>query len=338
VWYERFKRPLAFAFVFASVFALIAVTVSVVRPQFFGQMAQIIAVDVPVLKMWQESEGLQDTLVNGSSGGQVRLLQHMLSQDLSIYPEASITGYFGPLTKEAVSRFQMMYDLPVTGVINDNTRRKLNEVFFEHLCPKAPEDTPDRMLTQITHDYPLEEDYVPQGLINITGRVPTQGIVCLRADVLPYLKEMFLAARKENIALSVTSGFRKPAIQQHLFDYWIDLEGPDAVREIARPGVSEHQLGTVVDLTDSSIEYKSTSDMFDEGDGWQWLREHAHEYGFVMSYPEGNEDLTGFGYEPWHWCYVGKDVASALYSRNMLLIELESDEIANILADVRDVE
>lgn len=292
------------------------------------QLAQIIAIETSLLKKWQESGALRQTLAYDSEGPSVSLLQRMLSQDPIIYPEKKITGYYGDNTKNAVINFQKDYSLPVTGEVDEITLKKLNEIFLSSLCPEPEVVYPDLLMRKIQRTNKLPLDYVPAGLEEISKKVRTAGIACLRPDVTPHLVRMFADASRDGVELMVTSGYRKPEIQKYLYDFWIEIEGPGVAEEIAEPGVSEHQLGSTVDLTDASIGYAGVDYRFESSRGGAWLAEHAHTYGFILSYPEHKRNVTGFSYEPWHWRYVGADVASELKSRRLVYNEANFDKVA----------
>jgi len=281
-----------------------------------NQLAQIIAVETELLKQWQQSKGLKNTLAYNSSGADVSLLQRMLSQDPNIYPDKKITGYYGNLTRKAVLRFQTEYNLPKTGAVDTATKNKLNEVFLQFLCPEQTVIYPDLFNREIQKQQKIPSDYVPPALANITNQIKTVGITCVRQEVVGPLIQMFRDAEQGGVYLAVTSGYRKHDIQKYLYDFWLKIEGQDALDEIAEPGASEHQLGTTVDLTDASIGYAGVDDRFANSDGGRWLEQNAQRYGFVMSYPKGKERITGYKYEPWHWRFVGKDIATVLYNQN----------------------
>ena len=95
--------------------------------------------------------------------------------------------------------------------------------------------------------------------------------------------------------------------------------------------MSEHQLGLTVDLTDSSIAYKGVDIKFGESKGGKQLIKNAHKYGFTMSYQKGKENITGYKYELWHWCYVGVDIATFLYNQNKVFSEMDFDLIEKII-------
>jgi D-alanyl-D-alanine carboxypeptidase len=278
-----------------------------------SSVAQIIAVEVDVLKKWQEQGALRRTLAYDASGSDVRLLQRMLSQDVAVYPEKKVTGWYGNATRAAVERFQAAYNLPVTGAVDSATKDMLNSIFFSELCPKPYAVHPEYLLRKILPSDPLPLTYVPPELVDISKRVKTAGIACLRSDVALSLERMFIAAKKDGVDLMVTSGYRKPEIQQYLYLFWFGIYGESAVNEIAKPGASEHQLGSTVDLTDASIGFANVDPRFAGSAGGTWLVAHAREYGFILSYPKGKTAVTGYSYEPWHWRFVGTSTAATLW-------------------------
>jgi len=167
-------------------------------------------------------------------------------------------------------------------------------------------------MKKVRTNTPVPSDYVSPLLKDISAKVKTVGIVCLRSDVLPYVVQMFADAERDGVELMITSGYRKPEIQKYLYDFWIQVEGDKAINEIAEPGLSEHQLGTAIDLTDSSINFAGVDDRFADSKGGKWLQANAYKYGFTMSFPEGKQNITGFTYEPWHWRYIGVSAATTL--------------------------
>lgn len=179
----------------------------------------------------------------------------------------------------------------------------------------------DENLIQVNRNKSLPADYVPQDLINISGLVKTIGVVCIKQEATSYLKQMFDDASKQNIALAVTSGFRRPEIQSILYKLWLVIEGQKGKEGIAEPLYSEHQLGTTVDLSGKSIGYSSASDKFDGTIEGVWLKQNAHIYGFVMSYPEGKQQITGYIYEPWHYRFVGIEAAKQIFDTQISVEE-----------------
>lgn len=110
------------------------------------------------------------------------------------------------------------------------------------------------------------------------------------------------ALRKAGGVLYVVSSYRSHAQQQALYTSSRRRYGRAyTAKYVALPGTSEHQTGLAVDLSSPS----GRSITFDSTKEWRWLRSHAQDYGFVLRYPKGATRITGIGYEPWHWRYVG---------------------------------
>ena len=142
--------------------------------------------------------------------------------------------------------------------------------------------------------------------------------------IYPSLQKMFDDARAEGVYPIVRDGYRTAEEQQELMDEKIQAyvnEGysrADAKKAaedwVAIPGTSEHQLGSAVDINADKAKCSNE-------EVYAWLAENAHEYGFILRYPQGKEDLTGISYEPWHYRYVGIEVAQAIYQQCVCLEE-----------------
>lgn len=142
--------------------------------------------------------------------------------------------------------------------------------------------------------------------------------------IYPYLQEMFDAARAEGIYPIVREGYRTAKEQQATFDEKVQAyinegysrsKAEKAAKEwVALPGTSEHQLGLAVDIN-------ADKSKCDNNEVYAWLAENAHEYGFILRYPQGKTEITGTGYEPWHYRYVGVEAAQEIYANKMCLEE-----------------
>ena len=123
----------------------------------------------------------------------------------------------------------------------------------------------------------------------------------IRAEAYSALNEMAQAALNDGIRLLVSSAYRSYSYQENLFNYWVSVDGlEEAERESARPGTSQHQLGTAVD-------FGSISDDFDKTQMGQWIYKNAADYGWSLSFPKGYEDVTGYRWECWHFRSIGKN-------------------------------
>lgn len=171
----------------------------------------------------------------------------------------------------------------------------------------------------VSKEESLGEYFVPEDLELVSNDISRNANICLKSIALDNLERMFLDASLAGYELEVTSAFRSYSYQGFLFNMYFARDGEDARRYSAEPGHSEHQLGTTVDITAKGL--PSTYHFFHTTEEGKWVLDHAHEYGFVMSYPEGGEDVTGYMFEPWHYRYVGVDIAKSVYESNTTLYE-----------------
>lgn len=141
----------------------------------------------------------------------------------------------------------------------------------------------------------------------------------LRKEAAKALEKMFQSAEAEDIVLYARSGFRSYETQSWLFDQEINNYGYEkAVLYVARPGTSEHQTGLAMDITAKSVNLQLT-EKFEKTTEGKWLASHAHEYGFILRYPKGKTDITGYAFEPWHFRYVGVELATEVYKSGLTL-------------------
>jgi D-alanyl-D-alanine carboxypeptidase len=132
------------------------------------------------------------------------------------------------------------------------------------------------------------------------------------------------AARSAGSPLVIVSAYRSYAQQVLTFEYWVGIGGyAQALRTSARPGHSEHQLGTTIDFGDGSAAPWEYDDWAATPTG-AWLSEHAADFGFVMSYPKGKSAITCYDYEPWHYRWVGRDVARRVVASGRPLREFQT--------------
>ena len=143
----------------------------------------------------------------------------------------------------------------------------------------------------------------------------------LRAVLMPDLERLVAAARAAGVTLRVGSGYRSYATQASLFASYARRHGEaEASRFSSRPGHSEHQSGLAVDFAGAD-QTCWVDDCFEQTAAGKWLATHAHEYGFILRYPKGKEPITGYQYEPWHFRYVGRELAGALHQSGLTMEE-----------------
>jgi D-alanyl-D-alanine carboxypeptidase len=163
--------------------------------------------------------------------------------------------------------------------------------------------------------------YAPPDLENISeGGFPFTPGLALRGLVMDDLNALREAAAANGTPISILAAFRSYAQQADLFERRVDEMGSsEAGSRVARPGHSEHQLGTTLDVTDEGA--TDVDQSWGASPAGQWIASHAHEYGFLISYPAGAETRTCYDFEPWHLRYVGRDLAAAVISSGLTLRE-----------------
>ena len=210
------------------------------------------------------------------------------------YPEAENTEPLLPETTET--------DLP-------------QEETTEPSPSEAPDD-PGWNLRLVNSTHPLPDAF-DIDLVELSNGVSVD------SRIYPDLQRMFDDMRSQGVNPFVREGFRTRDYQQSLMDerrneyiaQGYNEEDADAMARdyVAEPGTSEHELGLAVDINAAG-----------DTDSWtvyNWLAQHAHEYGFILRYPDGKTDITGIAYEPWHYRYVGTDAAEEIYQKGLTLEE-----------------
>lgn len=184
--------------------------------------------------------------------------------------------------------------------------------------------TPDSVTVLINKELGLPEDYVPENLVVPEVRFSFSGYQekkLMREDAAAALEELFLAAEEEGLSLFAVSGYRSYARQKGIYERNVAKNGAERTNQFsAKPGYSEHQSGLTMDVSTNSINYRLDEAFGGTPEG-KFLAEHAHEYGFIIRYPEGKSDITGFAYEPWHIRYVGKELAKELFEDGITMEE-----------------
>ncbi len=184
----------------------------------------------------------------------------------------------------------------------------------------AATPSPVSLLQLVDKQHPLPADYVPPDIIAVPGAYAAPGYnSTMDGTALGALQRMLDGASAAGYDIRVVSGYRSYADQQYTYDYWVGQLGQAAADRVsAKPGYSEHQLGTTADLGSADFGWGLTDTFGATPDG-QWLASHASEYGFVLSYPQGKEATTGYAYEPWHFRYLGTGAAAAYGASGLTL-------------------
>ncbi len=179
----------------------------------------------------------------------------------------------------------------------------------------------DPIFTVLDRSYALPADYAPDDLVvaSTAGLTESSATKRVRSILIDDLAAMRAAWGAAGLTLMIESAYRSYDSQALTFNSWVSRIGvAGAMLRTARPGHSEHQLGTAIDFTSPGWTGRF-GDWATESVEGAWLAAHAWEYGFVMSYPAGSEDQTCFTYEPWHYRWIGRDAAAAQHESGMHL-------------------
>lgn len=165
---------------------------------------------------------------------------------------------------------------------------------------------PSSLTVLVNKHYVLSAGYVPE--LEVLGS--RYGSGSLRPEAAAAFRAMADAARADGISLRSVSAYRSYNTQKSLYNNYLKQYKRATVDTFsARPGHSEHQTGLALD-----INVARTSAHFENTAAFAWLKAHCAEYGFILRYDQGQEAITGFRFEPWHYRYVGQEIASAVMS------------------------
>lgn len=195
----------------------------------------------------------------------------------------------------------------------------------------APHESPGRTMTHLTVENLdiLPEVEVIDGVTYMDGilivnedyELPTDYNPGLLQEVIDAYTEMTSAGADEGLQFVMVSGFRTYQEQEQLYNDYVAREGQEEADQYsALPGHSEHQSGLAFDIG-STVSASTIDVSFEDTPEYEWMRDTAHEYGFIIRYQEGKEDITGINFEPWHLRYVGVEAATEMYDEGLVLEE-----------------
>ncbi|OGG59635.1 hypothetical protein A3C89_00245 [Candidatus Kaiserbacteria bacterium RIFCSPHIGHO2_02_FULL_50_50] len=193
--------------------------------------------------------------------------------------------------------------------------------------------TDKELLMKYSKTYFLNEHYYPSSLTDIEDDYVWNGTEKqFLAPAYPYLRKLMEAAADDGIDLTIVSAFRSGIEQAALKNAYTVQYGSGANTFSADQGYSEHQLGTAVDFSTKAASGSLTTS-FDTTEAFTWLAKNAYRYGFILSYPKNN---TYYIYEPWHWRFVGRNLARDLHDEEKTFTDMEQRKINEYLIDLFD--
>lgn len=168
---------------------------------------------------------------------------------------------------------------------------------------------PSSLTVLVNKHYVLSAGYVPE--LEVLGG--NYGVGSMHPAAAAAFRAMSDAAHKDGVSLRSVSAYRSYSTQSTLYNRYLGQDSRASVDTYsARPGYSEHQTGLAVD-----INVASTGAHFENTPAFAWLKAHCAEYGFILRYGQGQDAITGFRFEPWHYRYVGKEAAAAIMERGI---------------------
>jgi D-alanyl-D-alanine carboxypeptidase len=206
--------------------------------------------------------------------------------------------------------------------VNDNVEE------LEKITKTDPE-----LLQKYSKVFFLNEHYAPEDLKTIPSKwtYDENRKYEIHARVYPFLKDLLEDAEDDGLDLQILSAFRSFDTQAQLKGAYTVQYGSGANTFSADQGYSEHQLGTTVDFTNPEV--AATWSGFAQSKEYKWLQDNAHKYGFTLSYPENNQY---YEFEPWHWRFVGEDLADDLHDDGEFFYDLSQREIDSYIAELFD--
>ncbi|MAZ56219.1 hypothetical protein CL653_00300 [bacterium] len=208
-------------------------------------------------------------------------------------------------------------------------RQVINTVYDLDKLSKTDEE----LLQKYSKVYFLNENYIPSRLQKISDEyiLPGRSEQYFHVSALPFLEDLLEEAQDDGLDLKVISAYRSFDQQADLKGSYTQTYGSGANTFSADQGYSEHQLGTTLDISDAKTAGPYLS--FAETDEYQWLSHNAYRYGFVLSYPKNN---TFYVYEPWHWRFVGTELAEYLNDNDLHFYDLDQRTIDQYLINIFD--
>lgn len=222
-----------------------------------------------------------------------KYLTRVVTKDQDFFKYKGIDGY--------------EYDSIVSSV---NTRSV--DTPYENPTASRLDDTYEVLVNKYNY---LPDDYMPDDLVDIPIKYYYGDKKKIRSEAYDAFVEMWNAANEEGIYLIVVSAFRNAQDQSDAYKYYEQLKGTKYADSLAaRPGYSEHQTGLALDIYSKEC---TLSNCFKDSNSYKWLINNSYKYGFILRYPEGEEKLTGYSYESWHYRYVGKELAKKVYDEGI---------------------
>lgn len=201
--------------------------------------------------------------------------------------------------------------------IREIVKRVNSDIDYDFYTNDVDSDTSLGFLIIANKHYKLNSNYTPSDLITIEGKYAKYSQGQVNSTVYNYYQVMYDEMKKEGLTLLIQSPYRSYNTQYSIYNGYVARDGKaSADTYSARPGYSEHQTGLAIDFATPSTTGLSNEE-FGNTPEFRWLKDNAHKYGFILRYKQGEEYITGYMYESWHFRYVGVDAATTIYNEGL---------------------
>ena len=162
--------------------------------------------------------------------------------------------------------------------------------------------------------YYTDENYEPEDLVKIKNWYAYGEGQLMRQVAYDKFISLYNAAKEDGINLIINSAYRSYKDQDEVYTDYVSWYGETEANKIAaKPGFSEHQTGLAIDVVTPGYNSKT----FEQSDAFVWMQKNAYKYGYILRYPKGKENLTGYDYESWHYRYVGEEIAKYIQENDI---------------------
>ena len=191
-----------------------------------------------------------------------------------------------------------------------NVNMNLDLEKYEQTQPAKYQNTEKILVNKY---YNVGQDYIPENLELIDNQYAIGNMKMVKVAKEAF-ESLSAAAKKENLNIIAMSTYRSYDYQTNLYNRYVAQDGKEnADTYSGRPGHSEHQTGLAADVYNKTETYTN----FERTKEYQWMQEHAHEYGFILRFPENKVGETGYQFESWHYRYVGLEAAKYIKEHNI---------------------
>jgi len=269
-------------------------------------------------RLYEQNKSLKETIVDlqGKLATTEKNLAEVTQNSVSLLDALSAEQQKAGFLQEQANTFASAVQR-LTGTVTN----------LEKLTKTDPE-----LLIKYSKVYFLNEHYMPEKLTVIPKELTLNAKEeYFHARALTNLLTMLKDAKNAGAELLLVSAFRSFETQNDIKSKYKVTYGTGANTFSAEQGYSEHQLGTTVDFTTPVL--GATFEKFDTTTPYFWLGENAYKYGFILSYPKGN---SYYVYEPWHWRFVGVELATKLHTENKHFYDMDQRELNNYLVKIFD--